>query len=215
VLTNPLAAAAPPLSRAFAKEVVDAGGAVVYSHDLFPLAESFAPLLRDAYTAGAQAIYMTAGVGAVAACGIRQDMKGIFPASAYVLSDDRLADDGCIAHAGLAGTSDDHLVLTIATGQPAAVPVALQGMRRSNGYPIYTFAGYDSARILVDAIDRAIRANDGKIPTREEVREAVATTKGFKGITGTYSFDANGDVVNPSFSFYTVKQGSWAFWRNP
>jgi branched-chain amino acid transport system substrate-binding protein len=88
-------------------------------------------------------------------------------------------------------------------------------LKSGNGYPIYTFSAYDCGRIVIDAIDRAIRANGGKIPTREEVRKAIASTNDFKGITGTYSFDANGDVVNPSFSFYTVKQGSWAFWRNP
>lgn len=215
VFTNPVAMTAPPLSAAFAGEVVAAGGAVVYRHDLDPLAESFAPLLRDAYAAGAQAIYMTAGIGAVQACGIRKEMKGIFPASTYVLSDDRLADNGCIADAGLVGTSDDHLVLTIATGQPASIPVTLQGLKSGNGYPIYTFSAYDCAQIVIDSIDRAIRANGGKIPTREEVRQEIASTSNFRGITGTYSFDANGDVVNPSFSFYTVKQGSWAFWRNP
>jgi ABC-type branched-subunit amino acid transport system substrate-binding protein len=153
-------------------------------------------------------------VGQDPACAMRKDMNGIFPPDAYLISGDR-ADGGCIEDAGLVGKTDDRLVLTIATGQPATIPAELKGLIKGHGYPIYTFSAYDCARILIDAIGRAIRVNGGKIPSREQVLQAVASTTNFKGITGTYSFDANGDVTNPSFSFYTVNQGNWTFWRSP
>lgn len=201
------------MSKAFSDEVAAVGGKVVYSANFFPLDPSFAPLLRDAYAAGAQAVYVSAGFHP--ACGIRKDMRGIFPADGYFISGDRLSDDGCIKDAGLVGKTDDHFITTIATGEPTMIPTQLRGLAKGKGYPIYTFAAYDCTLILIDAIGRAIRANGGRVPSREEVLAAVASTKNFKGITGTYSFDAHGDVTDPGVSFYTVKQGNWAFWRNP
>lgn len=215
VLANPLnnPRFGRAMADAFAKEVVLLGGKVVYSHDITDLDQSFAPVLRDAKAAGADAIYLSAGDDPT--CAVRHDMQGIFPADAYLLTGDRLGDLLCLQLAGDAGKTDDHFVTMIATGQPVTIPSALRGLVQRNGSPGYTFSAYDCARILIDAIDRAIQANGGKIPTREQVREAVAATTNFKGITGTYSFDANGDVENPGFSFFTLKQGSWAFWRSP
>ncbi|HET7467029.1 MAG TPA: branched-chain amino acid ABC transporter substrate-binding protein [Candidatus Dormibacteraeota bacterium] len=208
VLTNPIDGPfAQPMAQAFATEVVQLGGKVVYRQDFTSLAAApdFAPMLRDAHAAGAQAIYMSAADPP--SCALRRDMNGIFPVDAYLIVGDRLG--ACIDDASLVGRTDDHFVMTLATGRSRTIPPALKVL---DGY---TAAAYDCANILIDAVRRAIRANGGKIPTREQVREAVAETTSFKGITGTYSFDANGDVVNPGFSFYTLQKGNWAFWRSP
>jgi branched-chain amino acid transport system substrate-binding protein len=79
------------------------------------------------------------------------------------------------------------------------------------GLNTYTFAAYDCARLLIDAISRAIQANAGRIPTRLQVLNAVAHTEGFKGVTGTYSFDANGDAISPLMSISEVKNGGWVY----
>jgi hypothetical protein len=42
----------------------------------------------------------------------------------------------------------------------------------------------------------------------------VAATKDFKGLTGTFTFDANGDAIEPAVSFYYVHDGKWTFWQN-
>jgi branched-chain amino acid transport system substrate-binding protein len=54
-----------------------------------------------------------------------------------------------------------------------------------------TFAAltYDTAMIFFKALDGA------KKPTADEITKLVAGMKGFKGVTGTISFDKNGDVV--------------------
>ncbi len=214
VLTNPIDTPyARPMADAFSSEVAEIGGRVVYRQDFFPLAPSFAPVLRDARAAGAQAVYMS--TGADPACALRRDMNGIFPSDAYLIVGDRLGDEGCIEDASLVGKTDDHFVLTLATAQPRSIPSPLKVLDRGHGFDIYTLAAYDCANILIDAVRRAIRANGGKIPTRQQVREAVADTANFKGITGTYSFDPNGDVADPGFSFYTIQRGSWSFWRSP
>jgi ABC-type branched-subunit amino acid transport system substrate-binding protein len=38
---------------------------------------------------------------------------------------------------------------------------------------------------------------------------ALAQTRDFVGVTGTYSFDQNGDAVTPMMSMYTIRDGGW------
>ena len=48
---------------------------------------------------------------------------------------------------------------------------------------------HDAVMLLADAVSRA-----GSLD-RRKIREALAKTEGFKGITGTYTFDPNGDPI--------------------
>jgi ABC-type branched-subunit amino acid transport system substrate-binding protein len=110
--------------------------------------------------------------------------------------------------------ADDHLVAAVSARQPATVPPALRNLRNTGFVDAYVFAAYDCAEILVAAIDQAIKQNGGKVPTREQVLAAVAATHDFKGLTGTFSFNANGDATNPAVSLYYVRGGVWTFWQN-
>lgn len=49
--------------------------------------------------------------------------------------------------------------------------------------------GYDAARLLADALERA------DAPEREQLRAALARTDGFVGVTGTISLDEHGNPV--------------------
>ena len=73
-----------------------------------------------------------------------------------------------------------------------------------NDFGGYTMQAYDAANALMDAIGRA-SANG--LPTRDQVRAEMAKTKGFKGVIGTYDFDANGDTNLKIVSIYVVKGG--------
>ena len=69
-----------------------------------------------------------------------------------------------------------------------------------------TFAAlaYDQGYVLKEAMEKA--AAKGAI-TRESLREAMAAS-GYKGITGTVTFDDKGDWVRP-YLFVTVKDGNF------
>jgi branched-chain amino acid transport system substrate-binding protein len=69
----------------------------------------------------------------------------------------------------------------------------------------YSGPGYETASIAIDAIKRAGKKD------RAAVCQALRETKGFKGVLGETSFDANGDTSNKVISFYTVKGGKWEF----
>ncbi len=69
----------------------------------------------------------------------------------------------------------------------------------------YASYGYESAKVVVDAINK-VCAND-----RVAIRDAVLATKDFKGLLGTWSFDANGDTSLTTLSGNQVKDGKWSF----
>jgi branched-chain amino acid transport system substrate-binding protein len=64
--------------------------------------------------------------------------------------------------------------------------------------------GYDAARVLIDAIKRA-----GSDDPRA-IRDALAQTKDFPGITGTITLDANRDAVK-SAVVLEVKDGKFEY----
>lgn len=196
---------------AFRSEFELDGGKVVFSSTYSPTDATYAPLLREAHAAGAEAVYM-GSASFLGACRVRAAMAGIFSHDAYFISTDGIVDDPCINDAGT--TADEHMVATISAREPKAVPADLKELERGHTYDAYNFAAYDCAEILIAAIDRAIRDHGGKVPTRQQVLEAVAATTNYKGLTGTFSFDASGDAISPAVSFYYVHGGRWTFWQN-
>ncbi|CAM4291005.1 branched-chain amino acid ABC transporter substrate-binding protein [Paenibacillus phoenicis] len=57
----------------------------------------------------------------------------------------------------------------------------------------YSAYAYDSMNIILNAVKKAIEDNGGKLPTREQVRDAVRATTDFEGIATKVSFDDKGD----------------------
>jgi branched-chain amino acid transport system substrate-binding protein len=66
----------------------------------------------------------------------------------------------------------------------------------------YAPEAYDAANIIINAIKTAG-------PDRAKIRAAVAATKDYKGVVQTYTFDANGDILNAVWTFYKSKGGKW------
>ncbi len=74
----------------------------------------------------------------------------------------------------------------------------------------YSAQAYAAAMIEINAIKGIIKS--GKAPTREAVRDAIASGS-FDTVIGTITFDANGDNSGEKvFSIYTVDStGKWVF----
>jgi branched-chain amino acid transport system substrate-binding protein len=60
---------------------------------------------------------------------------------------------------------------------------------------------YDALMVMVDAM---VRANSADPAT---YLPALAKTEGYKGVTGTISFDEKGDIKNGALTLYTYKGG--------
>lgn len=76
----------------------------------------------------------------------------------------------------------------------------------------FSAQSYDSTGIALNAILRAAQEADGQLPTREAVAAAVRATDAYEGITGTYTFDANGDPVLATYVILQVNSSDPADW---
>jgi branched-chain amino acid transport system substrate-binding protein len=66
----------------------------------------------------------------------------------------------------------------------------------------YAPEAYDAANIIINSI--ATAGTD-----KAAIVKAIAATKDYKGITQTYTFDSNGDILNAVFTVYKVVDGKW------
>jgi branched-chain amino acid transport system substrate-binding protein len=77
---------------------------------------------------------------------------------------------------------------------------------------VYTIYGYEAANVLVKAIETASKAGAKDVKAlRKGILDALAATKDFKGVLGTWSFDANGDTSLKIFSGTQVVSGKFKF----
>ena len=110
--------------------------------------------------------------------------------------------------AELAGEAVVGTYYTTVAGPASIYPNAAQFIEdytEAYGEPPTPFAAqaYDSAAIVLAALERAIEANGGELPTREQLAAEARATENYEGLTGTITFDDNGD---PEYSNYYVLQ---------
>jgi branched-chain amino acid transport system substrate-binding protein len=195
----------------FAEELKRQGGGLVVRETMDRSTTNFTAFLAKAQAMGATAIY---AVGGAKVCAARAQMTT--PGVWFLGSDNFTKDPDCVKNAstnaadiyGTYGAADPDYI-----SNPEAKAVLAAYRKAYPDVPIndYTFAAYDCARILIDAIQRVVSANHGAFPTRAQVLDAVAHTNRFPGLTGTYSFDSNGDAISPMMSIYRVENGQWVY----
>jgi branched-chain amino acid transport system substrate-binding protein len=207
------------LIDSFKDELTRRGGTLVLRRSLPSATAEFTSFLADARTNRAEAIYAVTGDNADRVCAAAAQANTAFPGGVYFLGTDPLVDGAsCIPDAvdnanGMVATLPD--VDPTQSADPGAQAFVAAYQKEFPNTPIgfntYVGAAYDCARLLIGAISHAVQANGGSIPNRSQVLKAVAQTKGFKGVTGTYSFDANGDAMSPMMSVYKVENGKWVY----
>ncbi len=204
----------------FAKEFTTKGGQVV-ARQTFDTSSKpdFHSWLNSAKTAGAQGIYAGA-TSASYGCIPRAESNGIFAPTTYYLGPDGIGDRQCLTDAGTT-MANDHMyasqgVADANSNPSAAATIAKYKQEHPNAADTgaYTFAGYDCAAILIDAIGRAIDKNGGNMPSRQQVIDAMATTSNFKGLTGTYTLNAKGDPTTPALQIQQNQASGWTTIKN-
>ncbi|MER3418399.1 MAG: branched chain amino acid ABC transporter substrate-binding protein [Chloroflexota bacterium] len=77
---------------------------------------------------------------------------------------------------------------------------------------VYTIYGYEAANVVLAALETASKAGaKDPVALRAGILDALANTKDFKGVLGTWSFDKNGDTSLTTFSGTQVKSGKFEF----
>ena len=113
------------------------------------------------------------------------------------------------------------MIYTTVVGPPTVYPEAKNFIKefkekfKKDPEP-FAAQAYDVAALGLKAIENAIKANDGKKPTRTQVSDAVRKIKNFKGVTGTINFDEKGDPVKAKYFIIKVASEDPAKWgANP
>ena len=82
---------------------------------------------------------------------------------------------------------------------PAAAAFAKTYKAKFNKDPeVYSAYGYDSARVVIEAIVAAVKAKGGTMSSRAAVAEAVRDVK-FDGVTGAIAFNNRGDIASAKY----------------
>ena len=200
----------------FQKEFEKKGGTVVVRQDFdWKNTNDFKAFLQRAKDGGATGIYAGA-TSATKGCVPRAQGKGIMDAASVAyMGPDGIGDTQCIKDAGDQASNMFFTNAAADAAQDANNKATIDDFKKvmtgQDDYGAYTFPGYDCAKILLDAIGRAIDAAGGKMPTRKQVLDAVQSTSNLKLTTGTYSFDKNGDPTGATMAFYELKGGTWTF----
>jgi branched-chain amino acid transport system substrate-binding protein len=199
----------------FVKRLTAKGGTLTNRSDFdWKTTNDFKAFINEAKAKGAQAIY-AGGTSATKACIVRSQMTGILDVP--FTGPDGIGDDQCLKDAG---SNTANMFFTNAAGDAAQNPDAAstvaafkQAYPKASDLGAYTFPAYDCAFILLDAVKRAIDANGGKVPSRQQVIDAVQATSGLKGTVGTYAFDKNGDPTSATMAFWSSKgtPSAWVF----
>jgi branched-chain amino acid transport system substrate-binding protein len=78
----------------------------------------------------------------------------------------------------------------------------------------YAAESYDSTGIVLAALERAIEAAGGELPTRAAVAAEARATTDYEGLTGTITFDDNGDREYANYFVLEVTSSDPADWPN-
>ncbi len=198
------------LVYAFAARFTSAGGSVVGRFDLGPTSRDATTFLSSAKAAGAQAVYY-GGDTRPGGCEIRAEMRALFPPGAATpfLGGDGIAEDpACVAAAGANSAGIFASVPFVnADSRPGAASTIhdfKQSFGSSADYGPYTLLAYDATAVLYAALDQAIRAAGGRLPSRADVTHEVAQTSGLAGATGQLGFDSGGDTTNRTVSIFAA-----------
>ena len=196
------------ISGAFDAEFKKKGGTVV-AHSEYQKATTsdWKSILLNFKNKGAGGVYV-GGTDDQNICIPRKQMKDLGWDAPFA-GGDGIETTDCIDQA----TGNESGVFATSAGADATkVPGATQtiaNFRKAfpgpNDFGGYTMQAYDAANALMDAIGRAINDANGGMPTREQVRAEMAKTTGFKGVIGTYNFNAAGDTDLKIVSIYEVQ----------
>jgi branched-chain amino acid transport system substrate-binding protein len=189
------------VAEEFAKAVKASGGSVVDSQFTTDKATDFTAILT-AIKAKKPDIVFFGGMDAVAGPMLRQ-MKALGINAKFMGGDGICSSELPKLAAG--AMSDGQVVCAEAGGVDGAGKKSMDDFyaaykkKYNDDVKVYAPYVYDAVNVMVAAMVKAGSAEPAKyLPV-------LAKTEGYKGVTGTISFDAKGDIKNGALTLYTYK----------
>jgi branched-chain amino acid transport system substrate-binding protein len=179
------------LARAFRDEAVRLGAEIVIERELQRDEHVFSALLVDLMDAGPDVVYAPAPPALMARLARTAMIAGL--GGGFFMGSDAWGSEELWREAGEAVEGaffTDHWAPDVPW--PAARTFVTQYRDRYQREPTaYSALGYDAAKLLAQAIERAQAA------TPSAIRDALAETAGFQGVTGTMTIDPSRGVEKP------------------
>lgn len=188
-------------------------GLNVLGHDQAPgKSTDFKALAAKIADAGPDLVYY-GGITQNNAGQLWKDIREAMP-NVMLMGPDGIYEEAFITAAGDAaegtyltfgGTTADQYTGAAATWRDAFAA-------KGNAIEVYTIYGYEAAKVTLAAIEKASKggAKDAAA-LRSATIDALAATRDFAGVLGTWSFDENGDTSNKLFSGSQVVDGEFTF----
>jgi branched-chain amino acid transport system substrate-binding protein len=191
------------VAEEFEKAVKAAGGNLVGHEFTTDKATDFMPILTTLKGKKPDIIFF-GGMDAVGGPMMKQ-MKSL-GIKAKFMGGDGICTNEMIKLAGDA-MADGQVVCAEAGGVDGALKKGMDDFgakfkkRFNDDVKLYSPYVYDAVFVMVDAMQRAKSSEPAKYLPE------LAKTTGYKGVTGTISFDAKGDIKNGALTLYTFKAG--------
>ena len=191
------------VAEEFEKAVKAAGGNVIGHEFTTDKATDFMPILTTLKGKKPDIIFF-GGMDAVAGPMMKQ-MKSL-GIKAKFMGGDGVCTTEMVKLAGDA-MADGQVVCAEAGGVDGALKKGMDDFnakfkkRFNDDVKLYSPYVYDAVNVMVDAMQRAKSTEPAKYLPE------LAKTTGYKGVTGTISFDAKGDIKNGALTLYTFKAG--------
>ncbi len=177
---------------------------------------NFDPVITPIMAANPDAVYF-GGMYSQAAVMFKQardrGYKGMF------LSDDGFDSSDASTIAGQSLLDGAGTYYSTVSGPASVYPDTakfITDFKATFGHDPQPFAaqGFDSMGICLTAIANASKAAGGEVPTRAAVAQAIRALKGYKGITGTFTFNSIGDVETAQYFVIQVGSPDPAKWSS-
>lgn len=191
------------VAEEFEKAVKALGGNVVAHEFTTDKATDFMPILTTLKGKKPDIIFF-GGMDAVGGPMMKQ-MKSL-GIKAKFMGGDGICTNEMVKLAGDA-MADGQVVCAEAGGVDGALKKGMDDFgvkfkkRFNDDVKLYSPYVYDAVFVMVDAMQRAKSTEPAKYLPE------LAKTTGYKGVTGTISFDAKGDIKNGALTLYTFKAG--------
>lgn len=192
-----------------------AAGIDVLGHDAAPgKSTDFKALAQKVKASGAELVYY-GGITQNNAGQLWKDLREAMP-DVKLMGPDGILEDAFITAAGSAA---EGTYITFGGGDPANYTGTAATFKADyeKAYPgsnlqAYSIYGYEATNVLAAAIEKASKAGAKDVKAlRAGTITALAATKDFAGVTGTFSFDAAGDTSTKLFTGFAVESGKFVF----
>ncbi|MEZ4671242.1 MAG: ABC transporter substrate-binding protein [Anaerolineae bacterium] len=187
----------------------EAGGIVTDRYSVKESDSDFTSPIIMALDTGAQVIIFT-GQTAQQGSQLAQQIRELAPDMVFVGTDALFSEDSFIkASNGAAEGAYVTSVFVDAHQVEAAAEVVARYTEKYGDFGYFGPPTYEATMVLLEAIYRAVKAED---LSRESVRNEVAKTHEEHSILNIpVDFDSNGDLQDPQFFIYQVKDGHFVY----